>query len=522
MSQQPKIRALLSVSDKRGLASFAAKLVELNVELIATGGTYRLLRSLDIPAIEISQYTQFPEIFDGRVKTLHPKVHGGILARPGLDDEVMQEHDIPAIDLVVVNLYPFQQTVTKEGATPEEIIENIDIGGPTMLRAAAKNFARVTVLVDPEDYDPLIDEISNNKKTSLATRQRLAQKAFTHTAVYDTAISQYFSSLHPSSEAFPETFSLQAEKIADLRYGENPHQKAAYYRLANSQAGDLAQAQLLQGKQLSFNNLVDGDAALACVRALDSSKPACVIVKHATPCGGAYGETLVAAYEKAYRTDPVSAFGGIVAVNQMLDADTVRAMQSEQFVEVLLAPAVSDDAKALLEKKPNLRVLICGSHSKKATATVTLHSVQGGLLIQESDSSLHDFSQLKIVTARKPNAQELEDMHFAWIMVKFAKSNAIVYAKAGATYGIGTGQTSRVFSAECGLLKAKAAELSIAGTVMASDAFFPFSDSIVLAAKAGVTAIIQPGGSVRDQEVIAAADQAGIAMVFTGIRHFRH
>lgn len=516
-------RALLSVSDKRNLVNFAKSLIKLGVELVATGGTYSLLSQHNIPAIEISKYTNFPEILDGRVKTLHPKIHGGILYRRGKDEHTIQTHQIGAIDMVVVNLYPFQQTVAKKDASAAEIIENIDIGGPTMLRAAAKNFEHVTVVTDPNDYDTVIADLEKNHATSLATRRELAKKAFSHTAEYDTAIAQYFSSSSEATppQAFPEKLVLQGQKIIDLRYGENPHQQAAYYRLSNAHENNLANAKLIQGKELSFNNLVDADAALTCAQALEVTTPACVIVKHATPCGVAYGENLVQAYQKAFRTDPVSAFGGIVAVNQELDYETTQIMLNEQFMEVLIAPAIAPKAQALLKNKPNLRVLICGK-TTSAQSDMTLRSIQGGLLIQYSDPVSELGTDYNVVTSRKPTDQEWKDLHFAWTTVQFVKSNAIVYAKDGATLGIGTGQTSRVFSAQCAILKAEEANLNLNGAVMASDAFFPFKDSIELAAKAGITAVIQPGGSKRDPEVIAAANHAGLAMIFTGIRHFRH
>ncbi len=523
MSTKPVVqRALISTSDKTGLVEFAQQLAAMGIDIIATGGTAKLLRQSDLPIIEVASYTGFPEILGGRVKTLHPKIHGGLLGRRGLDDTEMESHAISPIDLLVVNLYPFQQTIAEADCTFPEAVEQIDIGGPTMLRAAAKNHDAVTVVVDPSDYPSIIAELKAHGHTNSETRRRLAYKTFTHTAHYDAAISQYFAQqLTDSTDThFPDTFRPSFHKKFDCRYGENPHQAAAFYESTPPQAGSLAQASLLQGKPLSFNNLVDADAALACVRALNPEVAACVIVKHATPCGVAQSDQLVSAYQNAYATDATSAFGGIIAVNQTLDAPTATAITEQQFVEVILAPAVSDAALAILAQKKNCRVLQTGAPSIHHTHT--LHSVSGGLLMQDSDQAVISASDLSVVTTRQPSDSELADLLFAWQVVRFVKSNAIVYAKDGMTLGIGSGQTSRVFSARIAVQKASDAGLSLDNTVLASDAFFPFADGIEVAAAAGIKAIIQPGGSKRDPEVIAAANQAGMAMVFTGTRHFRH
>jgi phosphoribosylaminoimidazolecarboxamide formyltransferase / IMP cyclohydrolase len=519
----PVRRALLSVSDKAGVAEFARSLHGLGVELLSTGGTYKLLKDAGIPVTEIADYTGFPEMMAGRVKTLHPKVHGGILGRRGADDAVMQQHGIAPIDMVVVNLYPFQATVAKPECTLGEAIENIDIGGPAMLRAAAKNHAWVSVVVNPTDYASLLDELRHsNGNISAATRFRLAVATFEHTAQYDGAIAQYLGAIDGSGKrgAFPQTWNSQTVKKQELRYGENPHQSAAFYVEAAPASGTVSSAVQLQGKELSFNNIADTDAALECVKAF--SEPACVIVKHANPCGVAVGATLLDAYDRAYKTDPTSAFGGIIAFNRELDTATARAIVERQFAEVIIAPSISDAARTEIARKDNLRLLACGEWATTNAGTWDYRKVSGGLLVQTSDNGSIRVADLKVVTQRQPTAAELGDLLFAWKVVKFVKSNAIVYCKDNRTIGIGAGQMSRVYSARIAGIKAADEGLQVAGSVMASDAFFPFSDGVEAAAAAGITAVIQPGGSMRDNEVIAAADKAGLAMVFTGMRHFRH
>jgi len=519
----PVQRALLSVSDKSGIVDFARALHTLGIELLSTGGTHKLLKDAGIAVTEIADYTGFPEIMAGRVKTLHPKVHGGILGRRGLDDSVMQAHDIPPIDMVVVNLYPFQATVAKPGCSLGEAIENIDIGGPTMLRAAAKNHAWVSVVVNPADYPVVLEELqAGTGAISAATRFRLAVSTFEHTAAYDGAIANYLGGVgHDGGrDQFPRTWNSQHVKKQALRYGENPHQSAAFYADATPAPGSVASAVQLQGKELSYNNIADTDAALECVKAF--AEPACVIVKHANPCGVAVGATLGEAYDKAYRTDPTSAFGGIIAFNRELDADTARAIVGRQFAEVIIAPAISIGAQQEIARKDNLRLLSCGQWPAAAPPAWDYKKVNGGLLVQNGDGGVVTAADLKIVTRRQPTPEELADLLFAWKVVKFVKSNAIVYCKGGHTIGIGAGQMSRVYSAKIAGIKAADEGLQVTGSVMASDAFFPFSDGVEAAAAAGITAVIQPGGSMRDAEVIAAADQAGLAMVFTGMRHFRH
>ncbi|BCX87728.1 phosphoribosylaminoimidazolecarboxamide formyltransferase/IMP cyclohydrolase [Methylomarinovum tepidoasis] len=514
-------RALVSVSDKTGVVEFCEGLQELGIEILSTGGTAKLLEANGVRVTEVSEYTGFPEIMAGRVKTLHPKVHGGILGRRGIDDEVMAEHGIEPIDLVVVNLYPFTQVTRRSGCTFEEAVENIDIGGPAMIRAAAKNHRDVGVVVDPEDYGQVLEALKLNLNALPdALRLQLAVRAFQHTAAYDAAIAAYLARVVDPDASLAQALEISARKVRDLRYGENPHQRAALYREQEPPSGTLGHARQLQGKPLSYNNLADADAALACVQSF-AERPACVIVKHANPCGVAEADTLLAAYERAYATDPTSAFGGIIAFNQTLDGDTATAIVSRQFVEVILAPAVSEEALAALASKPNVRVLACGMWEPPAPE-LELRRISGGLLVQDKDIAMVTLEDLKAVTRRKPTEAELADLLFAWKVVKYVKSNAIVYARERQTLGIGAGQMSRVWSARIGILKAEEAGLSVAGSVMASDAFFPFRDGVDAAAEAGVTAIIQPGGSIRDEEVIAAADEAGIAMVFTGMRHFRH
>ena len=519
----PVRRALISVSDKTGIIEFARALNALGVELLSTGGTYRQLSEAGIPVLEISAYTGFPEMMDGRVKTLHPKVHGGILARRGQDDAVMAEHDIPPIDMVVVNLYPFQATVAKPDCDLPTAIENIDIGGPTMLRAAAKNHAWVTVVVNPSHYARVLDEMNaNDGCIAAATRFDLAVATFEHTAQYDGAIANYLGCRLDGDKTaeFPRTFNTQFTMKQTMRYGENPHQHAAFYVEAGDKESSIATARQLQGKELSFNNINDTDAALECVKGFP--EPACVIVKHANPCGVASGASILEAYEKAYQTDPTSAFGGIIAFNRDLDADTAKAIVERQFAEVVIAPDAAEDAARALAVKENLRLLVCGQWPDKARPSFDFKRVNGGLLVQNTDQGLIRESDLKIVSKRQPTAAEIRDLLFAWKVVKFVKSNAIVYAKNNQTIGIGAGQMSRVYSAKIANIKAADEGLDVKGSVMASDAFFPFPDGIEAAAAVGITAVIQPGGAMRDADVIAAADAAGMAMVFTGMRHFRH
>jgi phosphoribosylaminoimidazolecarboxamide formyltransferase / IMP cyclohydrolase len=516
-------RALLSVSDKSGIADFARALHQAGVELLSTGGTYKLLVDGGIPVTEVAAYTGFPEIMDGRVKTLHPKIHGGILGRRELDAGVMQEHNIPPIDMVVVNLYPFQATVAKPGCHVQEAIENIDIGGPTMLRAAAKNHAWVSVVVDPAAYPAILAELKqNNGALSAATRFKLAVSTFEHTAQYDGAIANYLGSLDDKNnrQAFPNTWNAQFSKKQNLRYGENPHQQAAFYVESKPLLGTVSNATQLQGKELSFNNIADTDAALECVKAF--AEPACVIVKHANPCGVAVADTLLAAYDKAYQTDPTSAFGGIIAFNRELDADTARTIVQRQFAEVIIAPAASDGAFREIAAKANLRLLVCGQWPAAAPAAWDYKKVSGGLLVQTLDTGSVSANELKVVSKRLPSIAEMQDLLFAWKVVKFVKSNAIVYCRNGQTIGIGAGQMSRIYSAKIAGIKAADEGLQVMGAVMASDAFFPFSDGIEAAAAVGITAVIHPGGSMRDAEIIEAADKLGLAMIFTGMRHFRH
>jgi phosphoribosylaminoimidazolecarboxamide formyltransferase / IMP cyclohydrolase len=513
-------RALISVSDKTGIVEFARALQASGVEILSTGGTFRLLQDQHIPAIEIADYTGFPEMMDGRVKTLHPKVHGGILARRDIDGAVMQQHHIPPIDLVVVNLYPFLATIARPDCDLPLAIENIDIGGPTMLRAAAKNHAWVAVVVNPSDYDAILQEMHNNQGgLTPSTRFDLAVKTFEHTAAYDGAIANYLGKQVTGSD-YPRTFSSQFIKKQALRYGENPHQSAAFYAEQNPQEASVSTAQQLQGKELSYNNIADTDAALECVKSFRD--PACVIVKHANPCGVAVAADIHAAYQLAFKTDPTSAFGGIIAFNRPLDAATAKAIIDQQFSEVIIAPSVNADALEVLAAKPNVRVLACGDWPAQPLPAWDYKRVNGGLLVQDRDIHQISHDDLKVVSQRQPSESELSDLMFAWTVAQFVKSNAIVYCKNQQTIGVGAGQMSRVYSAKIAGIKAADEELVVAGSVMASDAFFPFRDGIDAAAKAGITAVIQPGGSMRDDEVIAAADEHGMAMVFTGIRHFRH
>ena len=517
-------RALISVSDKTGVSDFAHALVERGVEILSTGGTARLLSDNGIAVVEVSDYTGFPEMMAGRVKTLHPKIHGGILGRRGTDDVAMQAQGIPPIDLVVVNLYPFEETVAQPGCDLSTAIENIDIGGPTLLRAAAKNHAAVTVVVDMADYTRVLAEMDTNAgAVTDETRYLLAVKTFEHTARYDGAIANYLGghSLPDADAAFPRTLSVQVRKVQAMRYGENPHQRAAFYIDHRVREACVSTARQLQGKELSYNNVADTDAAIECVKSFPEG-PACVIVKHANPCGVALGASLLEAYERAYRTDPTSAFGGIIAFNQSLDAETARAIIDRQFVEVIIAPAVEDDALSLLNTKKNVRVLACGEWPEAPVPAFDFKRVNGGLLVQDRDLGQVSESDLKVVTRKAPSDAQLRDLLFAWRVCKFVKSNAIVYCSDGMTIGVGAGQMSRVYSAKIAGIKAADEGLEVKGSVMASDAFFPFRDGIDAAHAAGITAVIEPGGSMRDDEVIAAADEHGMAMVFTGMRHFRH
>ena len=514
-------RALISVSDKSGIGEFASALREQGVELLSTGGTYRLLQELGLEVTEVADYTGFPEMMDGRVKTLHPKVHGGILARRGQDDEVMAEHGIEPIDMVVVNLYPFETTVANPDCSLADAIENIDIGGPTMVRAAAKNHRFVNIVVNAADYAEILTEMQANKgSTSMETRFNLAVKAYEHTAAYDGAIANHFGRLVPGgSPKFPRTFNTQVHKTQEMRYGENPHQQAAFYVEANPAEAGIATARQIQGKELSYNNVADTDAALECVK--NFQEPACVIVKHANPCGVAVAENIRKAYDLAFATDTESAFGGIIAFNRELDAATAASIVERQFVEVIIAPSVSDAAAKLVADKKNVRLLACGEWSSSNPA-LDYKRVNGGLLVQDRDLGMISSADLRMVSKLKPTEQQMQDLLFAWKVAKFVKSNAIVYANNGQTVGVGAGQMSRINSARIAAIKAEHAGLSVKGSVMASDAFFPFRDGIDNAGAAGIAAVIQPGGSIRDDEVIAAADEHGMAMVFTGMRHFRH
>jgi phosphoribosylaminoimidazolecarboxamide formyltransferase/IMP cyclohydrolase len=517
-------RALISVSDKAGIKEFAQSLHTLGIEILSTGGTAKLLAEAGIPVIEVSDYTGFPEMMAGRVKTLHPKIHGGILARRGTDEAVMETNGIAPIDMVVVNLYPFEQTIARDDCDLPMAIENIDIGGPTLLRAAAKNHAAVTVLVDSADYAPVLAELQqNNGQTLLATRYKLAVKTYEHTARYDGAIANYLGATGLDGEraAFPNTLNLQYRQVQTMRYGENPHQRAAFFTEHAPAEACVATARQIQGKELSYNNVADTDAALECVKSFPEA-PACVIVKHANPCGVALGANSLEAYERAFKTDPTSAFGGIIAFNRPLDEVTASAIIERQFVEVIIAPAIETAALPVLATKQNVRVLECGQWADAPLAMLDFKRVNGGLLVQDRDLGRITKADLEVVTKRQPTAQELTDLLFAWRVGKFVKSNAIVYCKDGMTIGVGAGQMSRVYSAKVAALKAADEGLEVKGSVMASDAFFPFRDGIDQAAEAGIVAVIEPGGSMRDDEVIAAADEHEIAMVFTGMRHFRH
>ena len=526
-------QALISVSDKTGVLEFAQGLAAQGVKLLSTGGTAKMLRDAGLAVTEIGDYTGFPEMLDGRVKTLHPKVHGGILARRDRPEHLatIEQHGIPTIDLVCVNLYPFAATIAKAGVTLEDAIENIDIGGPAMVRSSAKNYAGVAIVTDPEDYAPLLAEMkANSGALQLATRFGLAKKAFTHTARYDSMIANWLTGLQEGAEAkpeaaapvpaiFPAKLQLAFDRVETLRYGENSHQSAAFYRDTNPVAGSIAAYTQLQGKELSYNNIGDSDAAWECVKTFDV--PACVIVKHANPCGVAIDGTLLGAYEKAFKTDSTSAFGGIIAFNGEVGIDVVNAMsERKHFVEVLIAPSFTAEATAALATKQNLRVLVVPI-SRELNA-LEFKRVGGGLLVQTADNFTAQASGLKIVTKVQPTAQQIKDLLFAERVAKFVKSNAIVFCGSGMTLGVGAGQMSRVDSTKIASIKAQHAGLDLAGSVVASDAFFPFRDGVDVLAAAGAKAVIQPGGSMRDEEVIAAADEHGLAMVFTGARHFRH
>ncbi|MEM1230856.1 MAG: bifunctional phosphoribosylaminoimidazolecarboxamide formyltransferase/IMP cyclohydrolase [Pseudomonadota bacterium] len=516
--QRPVARALLSVSNKQGLVPFAEGLAAAGVELLSTGGTWRALQEAGLAVTEVAAHTGAPELMDGRVKTLHPKIHGGILGRRGTDDAVMAEHGIAPIDLVVVNLYPFAETIARPDCTFAEAIENIDIGGPTMVRAAAKNHADVMIVVDPADYDAVLAAVADGG-SDLALRERLALAAFRHTAAYDARVAQYLGATLEAQDPLPDTLTPTFRKRQVMRYGENPHQRAAFYVEQPPQAGTVAALEQHQGKALSFNNVADTDAALQCVLSFDEC--ACVIVKHANPCGVALGPDPLAAYERAYATDPTSAFGGIIAFNRPLDGPTLSIILERQFVEVVVAPEVAESAVEVAQARKNVRLLSTGT-AATGPRGLDYKRVGGGLLVQEADAQPFASGDLRVVSERQPSAIELADAHFAWTVAWFVKSNAIVYAREGQTIGVGAGQMSRVVSAKIAGLKAAEEGLTVTGSVMASDAFFPFRDGIDAAAAAGISAVIQPGGSMRDEEVIAAANEHGMAMLFTGTRHFRH
>ena len=516
-------RALISVSDKTGVLGLARELSSFGVELLSTGGTAKMIRDAGIPVMDVADYTGFPEMMDGRVKTLHPKVHGALLGLRDNPEHVnsMSTYGIEPIDMVVVNLYPFEATVAKEGCSLEDAIEYIDIGGPTMLRSAAKNNKFVTVLIDPSDYEMVITEMKQSSgEISTATNFQLAVKVYQRTAAYDGAISNWLGKKTGDDAVdFAPTLTLQFQKAQGMRYGENPHQNAAFYVEKDIAEASISTAHQLQGKALSYNNIGDTDAALECIKQFGEA-PACVIVKHANPCGVATGATLLEAYQRAFSTDPESSFGGIIAFNRELDAETAQAIVDQQFVEVIIAPKVATAVPEIIAKKKNVRLLECGEWPEETAQRLDYKRVNGGLLVQEADLPL--CADLKVVTKRAPTDKERQDLDFAWRVAKFVKSNAIVYCRDGMTIGVGAGQMSRVNSARIAAIKAEHADLDINGSAMASDAFFPFRDGIDNAAAVGITAVIQPGGSIRDEEVIAAADEHDIAMVFTGMRHFRH
>ncbi len=522
--------ALLSVSDKNGIVPFAKALYEQGIKLISTGGTAKLLAENHLPVVEVSSLTKFPEMLDGRVKTLHPMVHGGLLARRDFPEHMaaLKEHGIDTIDMLVINLYPFNETVARENCSFEDAVENIDIGGPAMLRAAAKNHQDVTVLISPEDYAPVLTEMkANNNAVSYKTNLGLAKKVFAHTAQYDGAIANYLSSLgealdHKARSPYPETLHLAFEKVQEMRYGENPHQSAAFYKDIQPIDGALANYKQLQGKELSYNNITDADSAWECVKSFSNNAggaAACVIIKHANPCGVAVADNALEAYQKAFKTDPSSAFGGIIAFNVPCDGVAAEAI-SKQFVEVLIAPSFSAEAKAIFATKQNVRLLEIPLGN--AFNGFDFKRVGGGLLVQSPDAKNVLQSDTRVVSQRLPTPSEMNDMMFAWRVAKFVKSNAIVYCANGMTLGIGAGQMSRVDSARMASIKAENAGLSLVGSAVASDAFFPFRDGLDVVVKGGASCVIQPGGSMRDDEIIAAANEHGIAMIFTGTRHFRH
>lgn len=519
---QPK-RALISVSDKQGITELAHVLHQQGIEIIATGNTAALLKEQGLPVTDVSECTGFPEIMDGRVKTLHPAIHAGLLARGAQDKNILDQLHIKPIDLLIVNLYPFEQVINRPDCDFNLAIENIDIGGPTMVRAAAKNHAHTYVIVTPDDYPELI-RCLEKQQAPLHWGFTLAKKAFAHTAAYDAAITNYLTTLDDDStpSGFPDVLTCQFNKITDLRYGENPHQQAIFYADKNFKAGSLGSARLVQGKQLSYNNILDADAALDCVKSFPLDTPLCVIVKHANPCGIALSDTSLNAYLRAFQSDPLSAYGGIIAFNRILDANTAQSIIEKQFVEVIIAPEISVDAKKILSTKENIRVLVTGTWSIDNEFRLSMKKVDGGLLVQEHDSLSMVTCELNTVTRNKITDQQMNDLMFAWLAAKHVKSNAIVYARDGATIGIGGGQTSRVMSARIGIWQAEQMGFTTEGSVMASDAFIPFADTVEIAAQAGVSAIIQPGGSIRDEQIIACAEEHGIAMVFTGTRHFKH
>jgi phosphoribosylaminoimidazolecarboxamide formyltransferase/IMP cyclohydrolase len=514
-------RALISVSDKTGIEEFARGLTELGVEILSTGGTFERLRDAGLAVREVSDYTGSPEIMDGRVKTLHPIIHGGILGRRGTDETVMAENDIAPIDLVVVNLYPFRETVARPDCTPDEAIEHIDIGGPTLIRAAAKNHADVAVVTDPANYNAVLEALRAHGRVTPEHGFDLARQAFDHTAAYDAAIARYFETQSAGGPELdlPDPLRVEMDKVQDMRYGENPHQRAAFYVEPEVTQASVSTARQLQGKALSYNNIADTDAALECVKQFE--EPACVIVKHANPCGVALADTLNDAYDRAFATDPESAFGGIIAFNRELDDFTARTIVERQFVEVIIAPVIGEAAREAVSTKKNVRLLESG-HWQRPAPALDYKRVNGGLLIQDRDQAMVDEHQLQMVTQRLPDETEVRDMVFTWKVAKFVRSNAIVYGRDGRTLGVGAGQMSRVNAARIATIKADQAGLDITGAVMASDAFFPFRDGIDNAAESGIGLVIQPGGSIRDDEVIAAADEHNMAMTFTGMRHFRH
>ena len=519
--------ALISVSNRSELEQFASCLFRKGIDILSTGGTQRYLETCGIATTSVSEVTNSPEIMGGRVKTLHPKLHGGILARRGQDDAVMKTYGIRCIDLVVVNFYPFLKTITDSNCSIETAIENIDIGGPTMVRAAAKNYKYVAIIVDPKDYKKVSSEIIKTGGVSLTTRQYLAAKAFVYTTSYDKAIGNYLSEsfnvgVNSGSDEinFPEILTLEFTKKEILRYGENPHQKAVFYANKIKSKTELGKFKQLQGKSFSYNNITDIDAALACIKSF--TQIACVIVKHANPCGVAIGNTVLNAYQRAFAADNISAFGGIIAFNRPLDKRTAKTIISNQFVEIVIAPEITENAAYVLSEKPNIRVISCNSIVKKIESNISYKSVSGGLLVQVSDCATLDHSKLMVVTKRQPTMQNIEDLQFAWKVVKYVKSNAIVCAKNNQTIGIGAGQMSRIMSAKIATMKAKNSGFDLTDAVMASDAFFPFSDNIDMAAEMGIYAIIQPGGSIKDQEIIDAANAKNMIMIFTGVRHLLH